>query len=677
MASSGSLNTTGYEGRYLNFSWQQTSQSIANNTTTISWTLKGAGQGEVGYYTSGNFKVVIDGTTVYSSSTRIDLYNGTVVASGTKTFTHNADGTQTFAVSVEAGIYTVAVNCSGSATFTLNTIARASQPSCITWPEHTQNVGEFGDTISIHMNRKASNLTHTVRYQFGEQSGTIATNVGTGTTWTIPLSLMNLIPNTTSGSGTIYVDTYNGSTLVGTKYCGFTATVPADVKPAITSVALTDITQIDSIYGSPVKGLSKIEVNVLNVKLAYSSPIKAYKITANGVTYSSKKITTGFLLTAGSSPVTIMVTDGRGRTGSWSYDMNVQDYAAPNVSRLTVKRCDSDGTANDQGEYCQLSFDASVSSMNNKNLAEYVVRYKKTSETSWTTITTTGINNVYSLTDKTYIFAADDLSPYDIEVTATDRHSSMTRTTTTSTAFSLIDFHPGGKGIKFGGIAQRENAVEFGMDIYDQHDTVIRNGWAHFTGSGNDAIDPNTTTDHIILTNKNTPGNQAYYIKTEFYRTASTDELYRTQMALPYHTRYTSPHTRCYYNGAWTEWQKLITMNEAWPVGSIYLAYNKTNPSTLFGGTWVRIENAFLWAIDDSGAIGMTGGEKTHTLTVNELPAHTHGSVYSQHANATKNAAWYTTEGDKIAYGTVSTGGGAAHNNMPPYIQVSVWRRTA
>ncbi|WP_226164213.1 DUF859 family phage minor structural protein, partial [Hymenobacter terricola] len=121
------------------------------------------------------------------------------LASGTTTIAHNADGSKTFNYSFSQQ-FDITFNgwigtISGSGSGTLNTIARASQPSCITWPEHTQNVGQFGDTISIHMNRLSSSFTHTVRYQFGTQSGTIATGVTTGTTWTIPASLMNLIPN--------------------------------------------------------------------------------------------------------------------------------------------------------------------------------------------------------------------------------------------------------------------------------------------------------------------------------------------------------------------------------------------------------------------------------------------------------------------------------------------------
>jgi hypothetical protein len=114
------------------------------------------------------------------------------------------------------------------------------------------------------------------------------------------------------------------------------------------------------------------------------------------------------------------------------------------------------------------------------------------------------------------------------------------------------------------------------------------------------------------------------------------------------------------------------------PVGMIIQLYSHADPNDMYPGTtWVRIENAFLWAVDSVGTIGQTGGEKTVTLTANQIPAHSHGSVYSQHADGTKDKAWYTTTGTSVAYGPVSTGGGQAHNNMPPFVQVSVWRRTA
>jgi hypothetical protein len=114
------------------------------------------------------------------------------------------------------------------------------------------------------------------------------------------------------------------------------------------------------------------------------------------------------------------------------------------------------------------------------------------------------------------------------------------------------------------------------------------------------------------------------------------------------------------------------------PVGFVLTLYSHADPNTMYPGTtWVRITNGFLWAVDGSGTIGLTGGAKEVALTVDQIPSHSHGSVYSQHAPGTKSQAWYTTSGTALAYGAVETGGGKAHNNMPPYVQVSIWRRTA
>lgn len=117
MASSGSITTGQKEGRSVTLSWTLSSQNIANNTSTIAWTLKGSGSAS-GWVMSGGFKAVINGTTVYSSSTdsRIQLKNGTVVASGSLTIAHNSDGTKSFNLSCEAGVYTYAVSVSASGT---------------------------------------------------------------------------------------------------------------------------------------------------------------------------------------------------------------------------------------------------------------------------------------------------------------------------------------------------------------------------------------------------------------------------------------------------------------------------------------------------------------------------------------------------------------------------------
>lgn len=123
MATSGSFDTGGYNGKHLTFSWYRSnSPNGADNYSDITWTLKGAGGS--GYHMAGNFTVVIDGETVYSSATRIKLYNGTTVASGTKRIWHDNAGNRQFSASVSASIYTYAVDKSGSGSWWLDNIPR-------------------------------------------------------------------------------------------------------------------------------------------------------------------------------------------------------------------------------------------------------------------------------------------------------------------------------------------------------------------------------------------------------------------------------------------------------------------------------------------------------------------------------------------------------------------------
>lgn len=123
--------------------------------------------------------------------------------------------------------------------------------------------------------------------------------------------------------------------------------------------------------------------------------------------------------------------------------------------------------------------------------------------------------------------------------------------------------------------------------------------------------------------------------------------------------------------------------NSIYPVGSIYISVNSTNPSTLFGGTWEQIKDRFLLACGSTYSNGSMGGSATHKLTPKELPQQT---VVGQ----TNNKKWavapwtdyngysyvMTTNDDK---GNILTGGvsGQAHNNMPPYLVVYMWKRTA
>lgn len=596
MAQYGSSSVKFTQWDSLKFSWEIDSQSAANNSSVVDWKLElvSTQYGRI-EASARRWYITVNGNN-YTDTEDISIGNNAtkVLGSGTTTIPHTSSSAQSFSWSFRQEINITfdgewIGEISGSGSGVLDAIPRASQPSCITWPEHTQNVGYFGDEISIHMNRKDSNFTHTVRYAFGSLTGTIATGVGTGTTWVIPNSFMDLLPASTSGSGTIYVDTYNGSSLVGTKYCGFTAKVRDSVKPSCT-VQVLDNTNILDTYGNLVKGLSKLYVKV-NGYPAYSSPINSYNVTANGTRYTKNEIITGFLTSAGTTKVTAEVTDKRGRTSAVAEaSFPVLDYSAPNIAALSVHRCNEDGTANDQGSYVRATFSASVTALNNKNTAVYKLKYKKSSSTSYTTITLSDLANKYSAFNYTYTFEADINSSYDVEITVQDRHNTSSRSTSASTAFTLMNFNPQGNGIGVGQVCEKQNTFQCGLDFEVKGKSIV-------------------------------------------------DIVY--------------------------------------PVGSIYLAYNHTNPGTLFPGTtWTRIYGAFPWFTDANGSIGLTGGERTVTLTADQIPAHNHGGTYTN-AGTARTHAWLASGGSAMGYDTVSAGGGEAHNNMPPYIQISAWRRTA
>ena len=135
-----------------------------------------------------------------------------------------------------------------------------------------------------------------------------------------------------------------------------------------------------------------------------------------------------------------------------------------------------------------------------------------------------------------------------------------------------------------------------------------------------------------------------------------------------------------------TKLAKSELLNAVYPVGSIYISVSETSPNTLFGGTWERLKDRFLLAVGDSYAAGTTGGEAAHTLTVEEMPKHHHnlyvrGFDNSSSKEAIVNASYnYTSDQSNAGQAELiisSTGGSAAHNNLPPYLAVYMWKRTA
>lgn len=329
---------------YLNVYVEQGSQSITANTSTVNWRMTVSRTGA--YYTynhqgDSTLSLNLDGSNVhYSYPTWETSGEEYTLASGSSTISHNADGTKTLPISCtfnpNNGLHgTITV----SASLSLTTIPRSSSVSV--------SAGVIGSSVTININRQSSSFKHTVRYSWAGKSGTIATNVDTSTRWTIPLDFANDIPNSASGTGTIFVDTYSGSTKTGTQSTTLTASVPANVKPTFTGISLSDLNGAaqNLIPNSDtfIQVISNIKVAFNGAVGSYGSSITGYyaEIVGKNQSTSSNGGSLGIMNYNGTIKIRASVSDSRGR---WSdareVSVTVLEYFAPALS-LSIARTGS------------------------------------------------------------------------------------------------------------------------------------------------------------------------------------------------------------------------------------------------------------------------------------------------------------------------------------------------
>lgn len=441
MALSGSVATNAGEySRYYRLNWTAT-QSIANNTSTISWTLIAAGG--TGWVAERTVYVNIDGTSVYSKSNYVERYPG-VVASGTKTLTHNSDGTRSFNISIGAAVYYTSVTCTGVGSPTLDTIARASDLSV--------SDGTLGVAQTITADRKSSSFTHTLTWKCGSYSGTIATK-SPATSWpfTPELKLAEGAPNGTNVYCEFTLTTNNGNTAIGSTKKSVRLAIPNSVVPTC-SMSLSDAKGYKDTYGGYIQGQSILHV-VINGSGIFGSSISSYSASANGTRYISQTFDTAPLKTSGSNTITVGVKDSRGRSASASSAINVIPYSVPNIISFSVNRCNADGTENDSGIYAKVTYQYSVTNLSNKNTFTVSLNYKKTTDSQWTSVNITPIEPLYNVSGSN-IIAADDAHSYDISLVVTDSFTSASQSTALSTGYCLYHVRASGKGITWGGVAE-------------------------------------------------------------------------------------------------------------------------------------------------------------------------------------------------------------------------------
>ena len=487
-------------GRFtLKLTLTESNPSTANNTSDVSYSL------DLIANTSWDFKtykigrkVVLNGSTVYevtnANSSTFDLasYGTLNLASGKTTIKHNDDGSKSISVAYSIDMKTADWTpgpLSGTGSMTLTTIARASKPSLITYPNTTESF-TMGSKILVHMNRKA-NFTHTVQCKVGSTTLNIATGAADNCEWDTSM----LFPYCVSSkelTGTVVVTTYNGSSKVGDPQpVAFKALVVESdtTKPVAKLVRIAPAGNIPEwVTHRFVQGVSKITASMEGTANA-SANIASYSVTVGGKTTTlatngtSADVTTDNAVDwSGDVLVVGRVTDSRGISSNEVSDtITVVPYAEPFLSphsRYTTiycARCDENGELSDSGESLKLIIKCSwFSLMNKENTATVEVKYYNSAfESEWIPVAVEeqggGLENNYisfcDINTKVDGVTLETDSSYSVIIKCTDRFGNYDDIEYPIPT-SDVCFHLGENGNKaaFGKYAEIDNAVEIDAD---------------------------------------------------------------------------------------------------------------------------------------------------------------------------------------------------------------------
>lgn len=419
----------------LTASFNENSTNIANNTSNITCTATISSENRSGWSSSYNSTLIIywhDNRENYDR--QVASINMTSLgvgesksASGTINVTHKDDGTLSgyaYASFTKGGTSSYTPNSNGVTTdwTALTTIARASQPSINSYPNNTPDFN-IGDTITIHMNRKSTAFTHTVTLYFGNYSYQIATGVTdncTLDTSTIANELYQQIPTANVGEGNITVQTYNGSTLIGSKYCLFYAHV-VNSSPTFNQAYLDSNSTTTAITGNNqqiIRNNSTLQVNISNAEAKNYATLSSSKVVINGQTYtasfsgSSATFNIGELNISDNITAVVSVTDSRGITTSHDLLITVLNWELP-TAIINIQR------ENNFYSETNINVNAEYSSLDNKNTISIKVRYKKVSDatySNWTTLQD----------DVTQQFTLDNNYEWNVQVVLEDRLGTTT-----------------------------------------------------------------------------------------------------------------------------------------------------------------------------------------------------------------------------------------------------------
>lgn len=373
---------------------------------------------------------------------------------------HDDNGAKTVGIQVSVALNTGGYGSSMVAfDLPLPTITRASTGKV--------TATELGKVATITIDRKNSAFKHTLRYNWDGKTGTIATNVDTSCNWTLPMDFANTVPNADYHWGTVYIDTYSGSTKIGTKEATFNASIPASVKPTLGGISLSDsnttVSNLINTSNTFVQVLSNIKVAFNNASGAYSSTISNYhaEIVDRNMTTTSNGGALGIMSFSGSATIRATVTDSRGRTSEpVEVEVNVLPYFTPQLS-FTAQRSGSAGTTITVTRNAKIA-PLSVGGVQ-KNTMKLTFKYKKHSETNYTSDTGsaggtwTATNEIInSQANLSAVFNA--LTTYDIVGKIEDSFTSYEFSATVGTEKYPLAIRPDGVGL--GKVPETANAVD-------------------------------------------------------------------------------------------------------------------------------------------------------------------------------------------------------------------------
>ncbi len=536
------------------------STSAEDNTSniTVSWIYRKNASDPYGAYNNGTSSSVTLNVNGYSStktSATFDLRDdatGTelVLHSMTTDISHESDGSKSIAIfgSHTTGVSWGTVSIS-SVTVNLPTIARASSISSV-----TSSVSMTGSGVcTVTINRASTSFTHTVVFKSPSYTySQTYTGVGTSQSYTIPTTWMNSVTSATSGTATVIVTTFNGTTQIGSSVtANFTVTVPNSVVPSIGELTISRNALNDSSgWGLYLKGYTGALVTAGTASGVYGSSISSITISGGGYSVSSSStfeglvLTTGVLGTAGTNVFTATITDSRGKTATTTASITVTDYALPSISSMANFRCTSSGVSSSSGTYISATATGVINSNGTKSMRVF---YKKSTASTYTYVSiTSGVAEIIGSGQ----ISVD--SSYDVYYYLTDGFKSVTSAVSTvASSISVIDVKANGKGIAFGGSAETDSTVE----IQNWNLTVDGNitvGGTFIDEKGT-AGDCDTIFDvgkySIDGTTTNAPF--SYGMMRVDKRFGTTGATFQTA-----YSSYGSVHYRLYWSSSWTDWKQ-------------------------------------------------------------------------------------------------------------------------